>query len=35
MGQAARLRMQGLYTEEARGAAVEEFLERVRRLPPA
>jgi glycosyltransferase involved in cell wall biosynthesis len=35
MGQAARRRMQGLYTEEARGAAVEEFLERVRRLPPA
>jgi glycosyltransferase involved in cell wall biosynthesis len=35
MGQAARRRMQGLYTEESRGAAVEEFLERVRRLPPA
>lgn len=35
MGRAARERMRALYTEEARGAAVEAFLERVRRLPPA
>ena len=35
MGGAARRRMQALYTEEARGGAVEAFLERVRRLPPA
>ena len=34
LGAAARLRMQAVYTEEARGRAVEAFLERVRRLPP-
>jgi hypothetical protein len=32
---AARERMRTLFTEEARGRAVEAFLERVRRLPPA
>jgi L-malate glycosyltransferase len=35
LGMAARARMQALFTEEARGRAVEAFLERVRRLPPA
>jgi glycosyltransferase involved in cell wall biosynthesis len=35
MGRAARRRMQALHTEEARGAAVEAFLRRVRELPPA
>jgi len=35
LGAAARRRMRALYTEEARGAAVEAFLERVRTLPPA
>ena len=35
LGAAARRRMQALYTEEARGRAVEAFLERVRRMPPA
>jgi glycosyltransferase involved in cell wall biosynthesis len=35
LGAAARARMQALFTEEARGRAVEAFLERVRRLPPA
>jgi glycosyltransferase involved in cell wall biosynthesis len=35
MGEAARARMQALYTEEARGAAVEAFLRRIRELPPA
>ena len=35
MGAAARRRMQALHTEEARGRAVEEFLVRVRRMPPA
>ncbi len=35
MGLAARERMRALFTEEARGRAVEAFLERVRRLPPA
>jgi glycosyltransferase involved in cell wall biosynthesis len=34
LGAAARARMEALYTEEARGRAVEAFLERVRRLPP-
>lgn len=34
LGAAARARMQELFTEEARGRAVEDFLERVRRLPP-
>ncbi|HVP66136.1 MAG TPA: glycosyltransferase family 4 protein [Anaeromyxobacteraceae bacterium] len=33
MGRVARERMVALYTEEARGAAVEEFLVRVRRMP--
>ena len=35
MGRAARRRVQALHTEEARGAAVEAFLRRVRELPPA
>ena len=35
LGAAARARMRELFTEEARGRAVELFLERVRRLPPA
>lgn len=35
MGAEARARMQALYTEEARGAAVEDFLLRVRRMPRA
>jgi glycosyltransferase involved in cell wall biosynthesis len=35
LGAAARRRMEALYTEEGRGRAVEAFLERVRRLPPA
>jgi glycosyltransferase involved in cell wall biosynthesis len=35
LGAAARARMASLYTEEARGRAVEAFLERVLRLPPA
>lgn len=35
MGVAARERMRTVFTEEARGRAVETFLERVRRLPPA
>jgi glycosyltransferase involved in cell wall biosynthesis len=35
MGLAARERMRSGFTEEARGRAVEAFLERVRRLPPA
>lgn len=35
LGAAARARMMALFTEEARGRAVEGFLERVRRLPPA
>jgi glycosyltransferase involved in cell wall biosynthesis len=35
LGAAARNRMRELFTEEARGRAVEDFLERVRRLPPA
>jgi glycosyltransferase involved in cell wall biosynthesis len=35
LGAAARARMLALFTEEARGRAVEGFLERVRRLPPA
>jgi glycosyltransferase involved in cell wall biosynthesis len=35
MGAAARERMRTVYTEETRGRAVEAFLERVRRLPPA
>lgn len=35
MGLAARQRVQALYTEPARGVAVEAFLERVLRLPPA
>jgi glycosyltransferase involved in cell wall biosynthesis len=34
LGAAARARMRELFTEEARGRAVEQFLERVRRLPP-
>jgi glycosyltransferase involved in cell wall biosynthesis len=34
LGAAARARMRTVYTEEARGRAVEAFLERVRRLPP-
>ena len=34
MGAAARERMRSLFTEEARGRAVEAFLERVRRMPP-
>ena len=35
LGAAARRRMPALYTEEARGRAVEAFLARVRQLPPA
>jgi glycosyltransferase involved in cell wall biosynthesis len=35
MGAAARARMRALYTEEARGRAVEAFLAHVRALPPA
>lgn len=35
MGRAARARMRALYTEEARGAAVERFLAALLRLPPA
>ena len=35
LGTAARARMRTLFTEEARGRAVEAFLERIRRLPPA
>jgi len=35
MGARARERMQALYTEQARGAAVEEFFLRVQRLPRA
>jgi glycosyltransferase involved in cell wall biosynthesis len=35
LGEAARARMRALHTEEARGHAVEAFLERVLRLPPA
>jgi L-malate glycosyltransferase len=35
MGMAARRRMQALYTEEARGRALEAFLDHVRALPPA
>jgi len=35
MGAAARDRMRALYTEEARGAAVEGFLRRVLAMPPA
>lgn len=35
MGRAARSRMRALYTEEARGAAVEDFLLRVTRMPRA
>ncbi len=35
MGAAARRRMQALFTEEARGRAVDELLVRVRSLPPA
>jgi L-malate glycosyltransferase len=35
LGAAARERMRTHFTEEARGRAVETFLERVRRLPPA
>jgi glycosyltransferase involved in cell wall biosynthesis len=35
LGLAARARMRALHTEEARGRAVEAFLERVSRLPPA
>ena len=35
MGRAARRRMQAFFTEEARGAAVEAFLQRVLRMPPA
>lgn len=35
LGRAARERMRSVHTEEARGRAVEAFLERVRRLPPA
>jgi len=35
MGALARRRMQSLYTEEARGAAVEEFMGRVTRMPRA
>ncbi len=35
MGASARRRMQALFTEEARGRAVEELLVRVRALPPA
>jgi glycosyltransferase involved in cell wall biosynthesis len=35
LGAAARERMRTAYTAEARGRAVEAFLERVRRLPPA
>ena len=34
LGAAARERMRSLFTEEARGRAVEAFLERVRRMPP-
>lgn len=34
LGAAARVRMQSAFTEEARGRAVEAFLERVRRMPP-
>jgi glycosyltransferase involved in cell wall biosynthesis len=35
LGAAARARVASRYTEAARGEAVERFLERVRRLPPA
>jgi glycosyltransferase involved in cell wall biosynthesis len=35
LGAAARARMTSLYTEEARGEAVEAFLRRIRSLPPA
>jgi glycosyltransferase involved in cell wall biosynthesis len=35
LGAAARARMVSLYTEEARGVAVEAFLRRIRSLPPA
>jgi glycosyltransferase involved in cell wall biosynthesis len=34
MGQAARERVAAFYTEEQRGAAVERFLDDVRRMPP-
>jgi glycosyltransferase involved in cell wall biosynthesis len=33
LGAAARLRMQSVFTEQARGRAVEAFLEHVRRMP--
>lgn len=35
MGEAARTRMRQRYTEDARGAAIERFLEQLVRLPPA
>jgi glycosyltransferase involved in cell wall biosynthesis len=35
LGAAARERMRALFTEPARGGAVEAFLERIRSLPPA